>query len=114
MEISSISFSKPYIEYNSIVYHFSSRKSAAIEWLILELINRYSNEYSSISIKTILEDMLFIPDTDSLVLPSLIELINLRAVESDFYINRKYIFKQYFSISNKAYRFRKRTSDQKD
>ncbi|MEI0526471.1 PIN domain-containing protein [Brachyspira murdochii] len=87
MEISSISFSKPYIEYNSIVYHFSSRKSAAIEWLILELINRYSNEYSSISIKTILEDMLFIPDTDSLVLPSLIELINLRAVESDFYIN---------------------------
>ncbi|MEI0517529.1 PIN domain-containing protein [Brachyspira murdochii] len=86
-EISSISFSKPYIKYNSIVYHFTSRKSTAIEWVILELINRYSNEYSSISIKTILESMLFIPDTDSLVLPSLIELINLRAVESDFYIN---------------------------
>ncbi|WP_181292057.1 hypothetical protein, partial [Brachyspira hampsonii] len=89
MEISSISFSKPYIKYDSIVYHFTSRKSTAIEWVILELINRYSNdnEYSSISIKTILENMLFIPDTDSLVLPSLIELINLRAVESDLYIN---------------------------
>ncbi|WP_304353456.1 PIN domain-containing protein [Brachyspira innocens] len=89
MEISSIAFSKPYIKYDSIVYHFTSRKSIAIEWVILELINRYSNdnEYSSISIKTILENMLFIPDTDSLVLPSLIELINLRAVESDFYID---------------------------
>ena len=89
MEISSISFSKPYIKYDSIVYHFTSRKSIAIEWVILELINRYSNdnEYGSISIKTILENMLFIPDTDSLVLPSIIELINLRALESDFYIN---------------------------
>lgn len=89
MEISSIAFSKPYIKYDSIVYHFTSRKSIAIEWVILELINRYGNdnEYSSISIKTILENMLFIPDTDSLVLPSLIELINLRAVESDFYID---------------------------
>ena len=66
MEISSISFSKPYIKYDSIVYHFTSRKSIAIEWVILELINRYSNdnEYGSISIKTILENMLFIPDTD--------------------------------------------------
>ena len=89
MEISSISFSKPYIKYDSIVYHFTSRKSIAIEWVILELINRYSNdnEYGSISIKTILENMLFIPDKDSLVLPSIIELINLRALESDFYIN---------------------------
>lgn len=89
MEISSISFSKPYIKYDSIVYHFTSRKSTTIEWVILELISRYynDNEYGSISIKTILENMLFIPDTDSLVLPSLIELINLRAIESDFYIN---------------------------
>ncbi|MEI0797132.1 PIN domain-containing protein [Brachyspira intermedia] len=88
MEISSISFSKPYIKYDSIVYHFTSRKSTTIEWVILELISRYynDNEYGSISIKTILENM-FIPDTDSLVLPSLIELINLRAIESDFYIN---------------------------
>uniref|UniRef100_UPI003F4C740D PIN domain-containing protein n=1 Tax=Brachyspira catarrhinii TaxID=2528966 RepID=UPI003F4C740D len=89
MEISSISFSKPYIKYDSIVYHFTSRKSTAIEWVILELINRYSNdnEYSSISIKTILESMLFIPDSDILVLPSLIELINLNAIESDLYID---------------------------
>ncbi|WP_300369570.1 PIN domain-containing protein [Brachyspira sp.] len=88
-EISSISFSKPYIKYDSIVYHFTSRKSTAIEWVILELINRYhnDNEYSSISIKTILENMLFIPDSDILVLPSLIELINLNAIESDFNIN---------------------------
>ena len=89
MEISSISFSKPYIKYDSIVYHFTSRKSTTIEWVILELISRYynDNEYGSISIKRILEKRLFIPDTDSLVLPSLIELINLRAIESDFYIN---------------------------
>lgn len=88
-EISSISFSKPYIKYDSIVYHFTSRKSTAVEWVILELISRYynDNESGSISIKTILENMLFIPDTDSLVLPSLIQLINLRAIESDFYIN---------------------------
>lgn len=87
MEISSISFSNPYIKYDSIVHHFTSRKSTSIEWVILELISRYNNEYGSISIKMILEKMLFIPDTDSLVLPSLIELINLRAIESDFYIN---------------------------
>ena len=89
MEILSISFSKPYIKYDSIVYHFTSRKSITIEWVILELINRYSNdnEYNSISIKTILEKMLFIPNSDILVLPSIIELINLRAIESDLYID---------------------------
>ncbi len=79
-----IFFSKSYAKYKSKVTHFTSRKSTAIEWMILELIKRYStnNEYgSNISIKTIVEDMLFVPDTDILVKPSIIELVKINAIE---------------------------------
>ena len=78
-----IFFSKPYLRYNSIVTHFTSRKSTAIEWMILELIKRYSsdNEYSNISLKNIIEEILFIPDADILVKPSIIELVEINAIE---------------------------------
>ena len=78
-----IFFSKPYVKYNSIVTHFTSRKSTAIEWMILELIKRYSsdNEYANISLKTIIENMLFVPDSDVLVKPSIIELAQINAIE---------------------------------
>ena len=79
-----IFFSKPYLRYNSIVTHFTSRKSTAIEWMILELIKRYSsdNEYSNISLKNIIEEILFIPDADILVKPSIIELVReIKAIE---------------------------------
>ena len=78
-----IFFSKPYAKYKSIVTHFTSRKSTAIEWMILELIKRYSNdnEYTNISLKTIIEGMFFVPDTDILVKPSIIELIGINAIE---------------------------------
>lgn len=51
--------------------------------MILELIKRYSNdnEYTNISLKTIIEGMLFVPDTDILVKPSIIELIGINAIE---------------------------------
>ena len=77
-------FSKPYLRYNSIVIHFTSRKSVVVEWMILELIKRYSedNEYANISLKNIIEKILFISDSDILVKPSIIELIeNIRAIE---------------------------------
>lgn len=77
-------FSKPYLKYNSIVIHFTSRKSVVVEWMILELIKRYSedNEYANISLKNIIEKILFISDSDILVKPSIIELIeNIRAIE---------------------------------
>lgn len=77
-------FSKPYLRYNSIVIHFTSRKSVVVEWMILELIKRYSedNEYANKSLKTIIENILFISDSDILVKPSIIELIeNIRAIE---------------------------------
>lgn len=78
-----IFFSKPYAKYKSVVTHFTSRKSTAIEWMILELIKRYSNdnEYTNISLKTIIEEVLFVPDTDILVKPSIIELIGINAIE---------------------------------
>ena len=78
-----IFFSKPYAKYKSIVTHFTSRKSTAIEWMILELIKRYSadNEYANISLKTIIENMLYVPDTDILVKPSIIELVEINAIE---------------------------------
>ena len=78
-----IFFSKPYAKYKSVVKHFTSRKSTAIEWMILELIKRYSNdnEYTNISLKTIIEGMLFVPDTNILVKPSIIELIGINAIE---------------------------------
>lgn len=78
-----IFFSKPYAKYKSIVTHFTSRKSTTIEWMILELIKRYSadNEYANISLKTIIENMLYVPDTDILVKPSIIELVKINAIE---------------------------------
>ena len=77
-------FSKPYAKYNSVVTHFTSRKSTAIEWMILELIKRYSsdNEYANISLKKLIEEIIFITDSDILVKPSIIELIeNINAIE---------------------------------
>lgn len=79
-----IFFSEPYAKYKTVVGYFISRKSTVIEWMILELIRRYSNDNecgSNISLKTIIEDILSVPDADILVKPSIIELIEINAIE---------------------------------
>ena len=77
-----IFFSKPYAKYKSVVKHFTSRKSTAIEWMILELIKRYSNdnECANKPLKEIIQEF-YIPDADILVKPSIIELIRINAIE---------------------------------
>lgn len=99
-----IFFSKPYAKYKSVVTHFTSRKSTAIEWMILELIKRYSNdnEYTNISLKTIIEGMLFVPDTDILVKPSIIELIGINAIEDKNNLIDEYISLDRVSLSHLA------------
>ncbi|WP_157151824.1 hypothetical protein [Brachyspira sp. SAP_772] len=84
MKIANISFSRPYIKFDSIVNHFTSRKSIIMEWIILELlIHKYDEKYNEKSLKEIIENFLCIPDSDLLVKESLIELFNMKAIETD-------------------------------
>ena len=58
MKITDISFSRPYIKFDSIVHHFTSRKSITMEWIILELLShKYDEKYNEKSLKEIIEDL---------------------------------------------------------
>lgn len=90
MKITDISFSRPYIKFDSIVHHFTSRKSITMEWIILELLShKYDEKYNEKSLKEIIENFLYIPDSDLLIKDSLIELFNMKAIETDdVFINK--------------------------
>ena len=74
--------SYPCIKYEAIVTHFTARKSSAIEWVILEVINGFANnsDYGPIALNTIFEQILQISDTDLLIKPCLIRLADLNAI----------------------------------
>jgi len=82
MIIGDIMLSYPCVKYDVTVTHFTSRKSTAIEWVILEVINKFSENrvYGSIPIDTIFKAILQINDSDLLIKPCLISLMDLNAV----------------------------------
>ena len=53
MKLTDVTLSYPFIQYRIDVTHFTARRSTAIEWLILEAVQRVQQipEYSGMSIE---------------------------------------------------------------
>lgn len=82
MNFTEVILSYPCIRYKAEVSHFTSRKSTAIEWVILEAINKCENlpNYSGISIANFFEKLFTISDADLLIRPVLISLQDIGAI----------------------------------
>ena len=82
MNFTEIILSYPCIKYRAEVSHFTSRKSTAIEWVILEAINKCEKlpNYSGISIANFFEKLFTISDADLLIRPVLISLQDIGAI----------------------------------
>lgn len=82
MILDDIKISYPYLNYEVEVVHFTSRKSTAIEWVILEVIARFSDDmkYNSMTVDSVFERILQIRDSDLLIKPCINDLINLGAI----------------------------------
>lgn len=82
MNFTEIILSYPCIKYRAEVSHFTSRKSTAIEWIILEAINKCEKlpDYSGISIANFFEKLFTISDADLLIRPVLISLQDIGAI----------------------------------
>lgn len=82
MNFTEIILSYPCIKYRAKVSHFTSRKSTAIEWVILEAINKCKKlpDYSGISIANFFEKLFTISDADLLIRPVLISLQDIGAI----------------------------------
>ncbi len=83
MKIGSLELSYPLGQYNVLVNHFTSRKSTAIEWCILELAKKAQNNdlYSDVTLSNMFEYVLKINDPDLLIKPCLISLDDLNAIK---------------------------------
>ena len=77
-----VRLSYPCIRYKVGVSHFTARKSTAIEWVILEAINRCNTltQYTGISISAFFEQIFTISDADMLIRPCLIYLHDMGAI----------------------------------
>ena len=82
MIISEVNLSYPYIKYTVDISHFTSRKSTAIEWVILETISKVSSlrQYEGVSIDVLFEQIFMISDSDLLIKPCLLLLQDLGAI----------------------------------
>ncbi len=84
MKISEITVSAPCVCYEIEVTHFTARKSTAIEWVILEAIKKASTlpQYANMSVGQLFREILMISDSNLLVLPCILQLQGLRALDA--------------------------------
>ena len=82
MIISEVIMSYPCIKYEVEVSHFTERKSTAIEWVILEAINRCNvlTQYEGVSISDFFKSIFTISDADLLIRPCLLALHDMGAI----------------------------------
>ena len=82
MNFTEVTLSYPCVLYKAEVSHFTSRKSTAIEWVILEAITKCEKlqNYSGISIANFFEQLFTISDADLLIRPVLISLQDIGAI----------------------------------
>lgn len=85
MKLTDFNLSYPYIEYEVNISHITSRRSTAIEWLILETVSYLEQEisYQSLSIEDFYSKLFGISDTNKIIKPVLIELRELGALFLD-------------------------------
>lgn len=83
MRVGNLELSYPIGYFNVLINHFTSRKSTAIEWGILELAKeaQENNAFSDIALADVFEHILKISDPDLLIKPCLISLEDLEAIK---------------------------------
>lgn len=86
MNFTDVFLSLPFVKYTTEVIHFAPRKSAQIEWLILEVLKKLQNnansEYNDYSVEFLFSHIFKIPDSDNLIKPCLFDLISMGAIEN--------------------------------
>lgn len=82
MIFTEVTLSYPCVQHKVEVSHFTARKSTAIEWVILESINKCEklSNYAGISIASFFEQIFTISDADLLIRPVLISLQDIGAI----------------------------------
>lgn len=82
MKLGNLKLSYPVGEYRALVTHFTTRKSTAIEWCVLELAKKAQNDsvFSGVTLSSVFEHILKISDPDLLIKPCLISLEDLNAI----------------------------------
>ncbi|MEZ4746939.1 MAG: hypothetical protein R3C41_12755 [Calditrichia bacterium] len=85
MKIATIHISFPVLQIRSKVSYAALRKPTVFEQSILELISRFSNDhnYGGYTLDRVFGEMLNVPETDRMVLPSLQQLVELGLVRSN-------------------------------
>ena len=82
MIFTEVTLSYPCVQYKVEVSHFTARKSTAIEWVILEAINKCEKieNYSLLPIGAFFKQIFTISDADLLIRPCLIALQDMGAI----------------------------------
>ncbi len=85
MKLTDVTLSYPFIRYSIDVTHFTSRRSTAIEWLILESVQRTQMipEYQGMSIEDFFSALFGITDTNQMIRPCLLNLRDMGALQLD-------------------------------
>ena len=85
MKLTDLNLSYPYIEYEINISHITSRRSTAIEWLILETVSHLEQEtsYQDLCVEDFYFRLFGISDTNKIIKPVLIELRELGALFLD-------------------------------
>lgn len=85
MIFSEVTLSYPCVRHKVEVSHFTARKSTAIEWVVLESINKCEalSNYAGISIAAFFKEIFTISDADLLIRPCLISLQDMGAITFD-------------------------------
>lgn len=85
MKLTKVTLSYPFIRYKIDVTHFTSRRSTAIEWLILEAVQRtrMAPEYQVMSVEDLFSLFFGITDTNHMIRPCLLNLRDIGALQLD-------------------------------
>lgn len=82
MEIMQMQLAFPVCKIQTVITHFRPRKPTALEWAILEIIHQFRRNrlYRGLTLEYLFSRVLAVPDVDSLVLPSLENLVQNHVV----------------------------------
>lgn len=85
MKLTEVTLSYPFVRYKIDVTHFTARRSTAIEWLILEIVQRIqlASEYQGMTIENFFSSMFGITDTNQMIRPCLLNLRDIGALQLD-------------------------------
>lgn len=86
MKLAEVEIAHPYISYQVETEHYTSRKSTAMEWVILQAIQiaeNYPESYANIAVSSVFEYIFNIADPNEMVLPDILSLQDMGAIMAE-------------------------------